>query len=262
MIGTSLFGIASIACALAPSLIWLLAARFVQGVGAAMLMPGSLAILGQSFSGEAKGRAIGIWAATGAAGAALGPVLGGWLIDAGSWRAIFLINVPLAAAAVVLAHLYVSADGEDGSGPLDVTGAALATAGLGLATWALTEGSGRGWSMSVSTALVAGGLSLLGFVWAERRRGDQAMMPLTLFASPSFVGLTVLTFLLYAALGGSSVLFSEILIEASELQATQVPVTEALPRCRCQSSRYGVTPLRGRWPRKSDPRWLRALIRP
>ena len=131
MIGTGLFGIASIACALAPDLIWLLAARFVQGVSAAMLMPGSLAILGQSFSGEAKGRAIGIWAAAGAAGAALGPVLGGWLIDAVSWRAIFLINVPLAAAAVALAYFYVRADAEDGSDPLDVTGAVLATAGLG-----------------------------------------------------------------------------------------------------------------------------------
>src|ERR1700735_2669635 len=90
MIGTGLSGAASIACALAPSLVWLLAARFVQGVSAALLMPGSLAILGRSFSGEAKGRAIGIWAAAGAAGGALGPVLGGWLIDAGRWRLAFL----------------------------------------------------------------------------------------------------------------------------------------------------------------------------
>src|ERR1700742_1333642 len=187
MIGTRLFGIASIACALAPDLIWLLTARFVQGVSAAMLMPASLALLGQSFSGEAKGRAIGIWAATGAAGAALGPVLGGWLIDAVSWRAIFLINVPLAAAAVALAYFYVRADAEEGSDPIDVTGAVLATAGLGLATWALTEGSGRRWSMSALVALGAGGLLLLAFVWAEGRRGGQAMMPLTLFASPSFV---------------------------------------------------------------------------
>jgi MFS family permease len=115
MIGVGLFGAASIACAMAPNLAWLLAARFVQGAGAAVLMPSSLAILGQSFSGEAKGRAIGIWAAAGAAGAALGPVLGGWLIDAASWRLIFLINVPLAAAAIALAYRYVGADADHGS---------------------------------------------------------------------------------------------------------------------------------------------------
>ena len=113
-----------------------------------MLMPSSLAILGQSFSGEAKGRAIGIWAAAGAAGAALGPVLGGWLIDAGSWRLIFLINLPLAVGGGRARVVFMSA-------PMTMTvrirstrlGAVLATAGLGLATWALTEGSGRGWSM-------------------------------------------------------------------------------------------------------------------
>jgi Major Facilitator Superfamily len=99
--GVLLFGIASLACAVAPTLILLLLARFVRGAGAAMLMPNSLAILGQSFSGEAKGRAIGIWAATGAAAGAIGPVHGGWLIDAGSWRLAFLINVPLSAAAIV-----------------------------------------------------------------------------------------------------------------------------------------------------------------
>lgn len=252
MIGVGMFGAASVACAMAPSLAWLLAARFVQGVSAAILMPSSLAILGQSFSGEAKGRAIGIWAAAGTAGAAIGPVLGGWLIDAGSWRAIFLINVPLAAAAVALAYFYVSADSEDGFDPLDVTGAVLATAGLGLATWALTEGSGRGWSISVLVALVAGGSLLLGFVLAERHRGDKAMMPLTLFASPSFVGLTVLTFLLYAALGGLFVLLPYVLIEAGGYAATQagaallpLPLVIAL-----------ASPAAGALAGKIGPRWL------
>jgi EmrB/QacA subfamily drug resistance transporter len=221
MIGTGLFGAASIACALAPSLVWLLAARFVQGVSAALLMPGSLAILGRSFSGEAKGRAIGIWAAAGAAGGALGPVLGGWLIDAGSWRLVFLINVPLAAAAVALAYVYVGVDADDGTGPLDATGAVLATTGLGLATWALTEGSARGWSLAAMVALAGGGLLLVIFVFVERRLGDAATMPLTLFASPSFVGLTILTFLLYGALGGLFVLVPYVLIEAGGYSATQ-----------------------------------------
>jgi EmrB/QacA subfamily drug resistance transporter len=248
MIGTGLFGAASIACALAPSLAWLLGARFVQGVSAALLMPGSLAILGRSFSGEAKGRAIGIWAAAGAAG----PVLGGWLIDAGSWRLIFLINVPLAAAAIALAYRYVGADADDGTGRLDATGAVLATTGLGLATWALTEGSARGWSLAALVALAAGGLLLTVFVFAERRLGDAAMMPLTLFASPSFVGLTILTFLLYGALGGLFVLVPYVLIEAGGYSATQagaallpLPLVIAL-----------ASPAAGGLSGRIGPRWL------
>ena len=143
--GILLFGIASLACAVAPSLVLLLLARFVQGASAAMVMPNSLAILGQSFSGEAKGRAIGIWAAAGAAAGAIGPVLGGWLIDTGSWRLAFLINVPLSVAAIVLGSRYVDRDVDDTADSLDWLGGALVTAALGLATWALTEGSGRAW---------------------------------------------------------------------------------------------------------------------
>ena len=204
--GVLLFGIASLACAVAPTLILLLLARFVQGASAAMLMPNSLAILGQSFSGEAKGRAIGIWAATGAAAGAIGPVLGGWLIDAGSWRVAFLINVPLSAAAIVLASRYVDRNVDDTAGSLDWLGGALVTAALGLATWALTEGSGRAWSASTFVVLGTGLIFLLLFLSAERRLGDGAMMPLSLFGSPSFVGLTLLTLLLYGALGGLFVL--------------------------------------------------------
>ena len=166
-----------------------------------MLMPNSLAILGQSFCGEAKGRAIGIWAATGAAASAIGPVLGGWLIDAGSWRLAFLINVPLSAAAIVLASRYVDKDVDDAAGNLDWLGGALATAGLGLAIWALTEGSGRGWSASAFVVLGVGLIFSLLFLFVERRLGDNAMMPLSLFGSPSFVGLTLLTLPLYGALG-------------------------------------------------------------
>ncbi|MET0720943.1 MAG: DHA2 family efflux MFS transporter permease subunit [Tardiphaga sp.] len=219
--GVGLFALASLACAVAPSLPWLLAARFLQGISAAMLMPNSLAILGQSFSGEARGRAIGIWAASGAAGGAIGPVLGGWLIDIGSWRYVFLINVPLALGAMVLAWRYVPRDRNGGGDPLDSAGALLATAGLGLTTWALTEGSGRGWSGWVWAMLAAGAALLVLFVLAERRIGERAMMPLALFGSASFVGLTLLTFLLYGALGGLFVLVPYILIEAGGYSATQ-----------------------------------------
>src|SRR5258705_1149966 len=219
--GVVLFGIASLACAVAPTLILLLLARFVQGASAAMLMPNSLAILGQSFSGEAKGRAIGIWAATGAAAGAVGPVLGGWLIDAGSWRLVFLINLPLCVMTVVLASKYVDADVDDATDTLDLRGAILATAGLGLTTWALTEGSGRGWSLVALVILGAGIVFSIIFLISERRLGDKAMMPLALFGSASFVGLTLLTLLLYGALGGLFILVPYVLIEGGGYTATQ-----------------------------------------
>jgi EmrB/QacA subfamily drug resistance transporter len=219
--GVGLFALASLACALAPSLRLLLAARFLQGVSAAMLMPNSLAILGQTFSGEAKGRAIGIWAASGAAAGALGPVLGGWLIDIGSWHLIFLINVPIALAAMALAWFGIPRDRHEGDEPLDSLGAILATAGLGLATWSLTEATSHGWSGFTLSVLIAGLLSLLVFVWVEGREGERAMMPLALFGSASFVGLTLLTFLLYGALGGLFVLMPYLLIEAAGYTATQ-----------------------------------------
>jgi EmrB/QacA subfamily drug resistance transporter len=221
IIGTGLFALASLACTVAPSLRWLLVARFVQGISAAMVMPNSLAILGQTFSGEAKGRAIGIWAATGAAAGAFGPVFGGWLIDIGSWRFAFLINLPIAAAAIVLAYRYVPTDQEGNRVPLDGMGAALVTAGLGLATWALTESSSRGWSPVAFGVLAAGGLLLVAFVLVEKRLGDKAMMPLALFGSPSFVGLTLLTLLLYGALGGLFVLVPYVLIVAHGYSAVQ-----------------------------------------
>ena len=221
VIGVSLFALASLGCALAPGLSGLLAARALQGVGAAMLMPNSLAILGAAFGGEAKGRAIGVWAATGAAMGAAGPVLGGWLIDLGSWRAIFLINLPLAAGAIALTWRYVPQD-RDGSGqPLDWAGGLLATIGLGALTWALTVGSSPGGWTTEALFMVFVALILLWlFVLVEMRRGDRAMMPTGLFAKPSFVGLTLLTFCLYGALGGLFVLIPYMLIEAAGYSAT------------------------------------------
>lgn len=218
--GVALFALASLACALASNLTALFVARFLQGVSAAMLMPNSLAILGQSFSGEAKGRAIGIWAAVGAAASAIGPVLGGWLIDVGSWRLIFLINLPLAAAAIALTYVFVPADQDRDSESLDWIGGLLATAGLGVTTWALTQGSAYGWSLPALATLFVGILLLAGFVLFEHRCGEGAMLPLALFGSPSFVGLTLLTFLLYGALGGVFVVVPYVLITAGGYSAT------------------------------------------
>jgi len=216
VMGTALFAAASIACALAPSLTMLLVGRGVQGIGAAILMPSSLAILGASFSGEARGRAIGIWASMGAVMAAVGPVLGGWLIDTVGWRAIFLINLPLAAGAIVLGLLYLKDTRDEDRPALDIPGGLLATAALGMLTWGLTIGSGRaGWTMTAIIVAVVGAVLLLAFVGVEKLRGERAMMPLAMFGSPGFIGLTLLTLLLYGALGALLVLVPYVLIQAS-----------------------------------------------
>ena len=221
ILGTSVFAMGSLGCALASGLPALLACRLLQGVGAAMLMPNSLAILGQTFTGASKGRAIGIWAATGAAMAAIGPVLGGWLIDLGSWRAIFLLNLPLACGAILLAWRIVPRDRRSDASPLDATGGILVTVGLAALTWALTVGSSRsGWTPTALSAAAAAVLLLLIFWRVETIRGARAMMPMDLFASKSFVGLTLLTLLLYGALAGLLVLLPYVLIKVAGYSAT------------------------------------------
>jgi EmrB/QacA subfamily drug resistance transporter len=206
--GTALFALASLVCLAAPSLDLLLVGRALQGVGAAMLMPNSLAILGNAFTGEARGKAIGTWASAGAIASAVGPPLGGWLVETAGWRAIFLINLPLAIAA--MRQVEESAEGEQ---PLDWIGALVATGSLGTLTWALTVWSSRK-SLDAAAGLTGAiGLALLAaFVVIERHRGERAMVPLRLFRSKPFVGLSALTLLLYGALGGLLVLLPYVLI--------------------------------------------------
>jgi EmrB/QacA subfamily drug resistance transporter len=219
--GISLFSLASVGCALASSLEVLLACRAVQGIGAAILMPNSLGILGSSFEGEARGSAVGTWTAAGAIASAAGPLLGGWLVDAIGWRAIFYLNIPVAGAAIAIAWRYVeeSAASED---PLDWVGAILATAALGTMAWSLTLWSSHHAASSVTWVRLGAAMSLLLlFVLSERRQGERAMMPLTLFASRPFVGLTVLTFLLYGALGGLLVLLPYLLIVGAAYSPVQ-----------------------------------------
>ena len=215
ILGTSLFGLASLLAALAPDLAWLLVGRALQGVGAALLLPNSLAILGAAYSGEARGRAIGIWAAAGAVMGAVGPVLGGWLIDTIGWRAIFFLTLPVALAAILLAFAFVKAIA-GGAPPLDVWGGLLATGALGAITWGLTIGTGpAGWTMVAIFSCATGAILALAFFWAEHGRGEEAMMPLSLFASSSFIGLTLLTWFLYGALGALMVLVPYVLIVAA-----------------------------------------------
>ena len=229
--GIGLFLVASLACAAAPSLTVILAARAVQGIGAAFLMPNSLALLGASLEGEAKGRAIGTWAGMGAFAGATGPVLGGWMVEAVGWRSIFLLNLPVGVAAAWLAWRYVPESCDSRAGArLDLPGAVLVTAALGLLTWALTAaakpGSDTAW---IAAAAICGLALFLMFAWVEVRRGADALMPIFLMRDTSFLGVTLLTFLLYAALGGLIVLLPFLLIRADgyspvEAGAAMLPV--------------------------------------
>ena len=219
--GVALFGASSALCAAAPNLAWLLVARALQGTAAALLLPSSLAILGSSFSGEARGQAVGTWSAVGAIAGAIGPVLGGWLIDVFGWRAIFLLNIPLAVGAAGLAFVYIRDPILAEQTPIDLAGVLLAAVSLGLLTWGLTIGAGRsGWSIEAIAALIAGVVLLATFLRVEWRRGDQAMMPLALFRSSDFVGLSILTLLLYGALGGMFVLVPYVLIRGAGFSGT------------------------------------------
>ncbi|HEX9140454.1 MAG TPA: MFS transporter [Steroidobacteraceae bacterium] len=222
VLGTTLFAFGSAWCAMAASLPWLLAARGLQGVGAALLLPNSLAIMASAFFGEARGRAVGTWAAASAIAGAVGPVLGGWLIDVSGWREIFLINLPLALAAIGLALVFVKELPANAQRPpLDWLGALLATASLGALTWGLTAGAGpAGWSGTAWSTILVGLAVGAAFIWIEKRRGEGAMMPVALFGSHTFVGLTVMTLLLYGALGGLLVLVPYVLIQGASYSGT------------------------------------------
>ena len=215
IIGTSLFAITSLLCALAPSLPILLAARAAQGIGAALLLPNSLALLNAAFSGEKRGRAVGIWAAAGAASAAFAPLLGGWLVDTAGWPTIFYINLPLAAGAILLAVKFVGESRDPGAGRTDYAGALLATAGLGGITYALTLWSASGrFTSQAWIAFTAGVVLLTAFLWVELFRKNRAMLPITLFGNLCFSGLNLLTFLLYGAFSVAMLLIPFVLISA------------------------------------------------
>lgn len=211
--GTTIFGMMSLVCALAPSLPILLGARALQGVGAALLLPNSLALLNAAFQGEKRGRAVGIWAASGAAMAAVAPLIGGWLVGTVGWPAIFYINLPLAVGAILLALRFVAESREPGAGRTDYAGALLVTAGLGGLTYALTLWSAtRRFTPEAQVSLGIGLVMVAAFLWVEYRRGDRAMMPLALFENLCFSGLNLLTFLLYGAFSAAMLLIPYVLI--------------------------------------------------
>lgn len=205
--GTGLFTVASVLCAVAPSVELLIAARLLQGVGGAMLTPGSLAMIEASFREGDRARAIGAWSGLGGVATALGPLLGGYLVDAVSWRAIFLINIPIGIFVMVMATRHVPETKDDrATGSLDVRGATLAALGLAGTTYALIEAPGQATSPLVLVAGIGGLLALGAFIVAEKRSADP-MMPLWLFASRQFSAANLVTFVVYAAIGGFFFLF-------------------------------------------------------
>lgn len=215
VIGTSLFGLASLLCALSATLETLLVGRALQGLGAALLLPNSLALLNGAYEGEARGRAVGIWAAAGAISAAIAPLIGGWLVDHAGWPSIFYINLPFASAAVAVALTKVPEAKNREKTPIDVTGAILATLGLGGLTYGLTLWSAHK-SLSVVTggAIVAGVVLLVAFIVAEQRKRANAMIPLRYFGDFCFSSLNLMTFLLYGTFGSCLLLLPYVLISA------------------------------------------------
>jgi len=256
LLGMAAFTAASLLCGLAPDIHLLIAARAVQGVGAAMLVPGSLAILSSTFHPDDRARAIGAWSALAGATSAIGPFLGGWLIDAVSWRLIFVLNLPLAAVAgfVTLAHVPETRP-PPSHAPPDVAGAVSVSVGLAAVAFALIEGAG-GFGPREAAAAAVGIAALVSFVSLERR-SPRPMLPLDVFRSRQFTGANLTTLAVYAALGGALfllVLELQLVLGYSALEAgaSLLPVTMIM---LVLSSRMGALAQRigPRWPMTVGP---------
>jgi EmrB/QacA subfamily drug resistance transporter len=215
--GAAVFTGASLLCGLAPSTELLIGARALQGVGGALLVPGSLAIIAATFHPDDRGRAIGAWSGLAGVASSIGPFLGGWLIDAVSWRLVFLINIPLAAATILIAVRHVPETRSSKHEPLDLPGAALVTVALAAISYAAIEHD----KPSGAAAAGVGVIALIAFVLVERSSAHP-MLPLQLFRSPQFTGTNLTTLAVYAGLGGSLflvVLRLQVSLDYSALQA-------------------------------------------
>ena len=220
LLGVVTFAVASAGCGFSESIKALLLWRSFQGVAAAFLVPGSLAIISSSFEEETRGKAIGTWAGLTTITTALGPVLGGWLIEHASWHWIFFINVPLAVLVVVISLLHVPESRSSEAGSIDWLGAAIATIGLAALAYGFLESPILGWAHPrVVGALTTGVGSLVLFVFVEKKV-QSPMVPLKLFQSASFSGANLLTLCLYAALGIFFFLFPLNLIQIQKYSAT------------------------------------------
>jgi EmrB/QacA subfamily drug resistance transporter len=228
--GTGLFTIASLLCAVAPNAELLVVARLVQGVGGALLTPGSLAMVESGFRPPDRARAIGAWAGLGGVAGALGPLVGGVLVAAVSWRAVFLINLPLGVFIVVMAGRHVPETRDPAAGGrLDFRGAILAAIGLAGTTYALIEAPGHGATPLVLAMAIGGALALIAFLVAEQRSANP-MMPLSIFSSRQFSAANAVTFVVFGALSGVFFLlvgFLQISLGYSPLAAgaASLPIT-------------------------------------
>jgi len=222
-IGVGLFALASVWCGLAPNINQLIMARAAQGVGGALLVPGSLAIISASFNEDNRGKAIGTWSGFTAITAAIGPVLGGWLIEHVSWRAVFFINAPIALVVLVLVWMHVPESRDNDSKGLDWLGATLATIALGGIVYGLIESSRMGFkNPAILVALIGGVLTAIAFVIVEARQAKvgNPMLPLKLFKSTNFTGANLLTLFLYTALSGALFFLPLNLIQVQGYSAT------------------------------------------
>jgi EmrB/QacA subfamily drug resistance transporter len=201
--GLVVFTAASLACGLAPTVGWLIGARLVQGVGAAALVPGSLALIDAGITDDDRGRAVGIWAGMSGVTTALGPFIGGWLVDAVSWRWVFFLNVPLAVAVAWIAARHVSESRDPTAhGRPDILGTAAVTVGLAGVIYALIEVPSRGWTLTTVTAAVIGTAGLVAFPLIEQL-DRSPFLPLQLFGSRQFTGANLTTLAVYTAVGGA-----------------------------------------------------------
>jgi EmrB/QacA subfamily drug resistance transporter len=251
--GVALFSLASAGCGLAPSAEWLIAGRAVQGVGGALLVPGSLALIGAAYPEATRGAAIGTWSAATGIGAAVGPVVGGLVVAHASWRWLFFFNLPVGAVTALLATANVAdTRDEQAAGRVDVAGALLATGGLGAIVWALLEAPSAGGIAAPRTlaALLGGTGLLVAFVIVEAR-GSEPMIPLALFRSRAFAGANLVTALLYAALGACLFFVPFDLIEVQRYTPAAAGAA-LLPLVVCVSllSRWS-----GQWVARVGPRF-------
>jgi EmrB/QacA subfamily drug resistance transporter len=220
-IGATVFALASIWCGVASGVSQLIVARAVQGVGGALLVPGSLAMIRSSFPEEKRGKAIGTWSGFSAITAAIGPVFGGWLIEHVSWRAVFFINVPLAIAVLLITYWRARESRVDQGGKKqDWPGAVLVTAGLGGVVYGLIESSSVGFGQLRVILAILAGTVMLGLFLIVETRTDNPMLPLTLFKSRNFSGANLLTLFLYTGLSGALFFLPLNLIQVQGYSAT------------------------------------------
>ncbi len=220
VLGTAIFALASVSCGMASSIDQLIVARSIQGIGAALLVPGSLAIISASFDEKSRGQAIGTWSGFTAIMTAVGPLLGGWLVEHASWRWVFFINVPIAAAVIAISLWRVPESRGPADGRIDWLGAVVVTLGLGGLVVGFLESVDLGWLHPLVLASLVVGCGCLGLFLYVETRTTSPMVPLSLFSSAVFSGSNLLTLLLYAAIGIFFFLFPLNLIQVQGYSAT------------------------------------------